>query len=293
MKIDPRFADLAHLVDLQLGVFPTHAAYLTKRFASCTDDELALADDVARMVMTVAGDNLAACCADYAWLSPILLEEELYFRRHGRYRLSSFEEALATVYSQREFMSRYMNGLLLSQVWWKNHTTVMGFYRDVFLAGARPGFDHLEVGPGHGLLLAMAASSEHCGAVEGWDVSAASLANTAEALTAIGVPSDKISLKEVDIFDGPDVTFDTIVLSEVLEHLEEPLRALQVLFQRVRPGGRIFINAPVNSPAPDHIFLFSTPEAIVELVKDAGFQIEHTCSLRAPAQRWNARAECN
>ena len=34
------------------------------------------------------------------------------------------------------------------------------------------------------------------------------------------------------------------------------------------------MNAPVNSPAIDHIYLFRTPEDLVSLVKAAGFEVE-------------------
>jgi hypothetical protein len=40
------------------------------------------------------------------------------------------------------------------------------------------------------------------------------------------------------------------------------------------PGGRAFINVPVNSPAPDHITLYRSPEDVVEAVKQAGFEVD-------------------
>ena len=66
----------------------------------------------------------------------------------------------------------------------------------------------------------------------------------------------------------------------MLEHLEEPLPALKILYGLLAPGGRIFVNAPVNSPAPDHLYLFRTPEEVRDMVKEAGFEIADT--LYAP-----------
>ncbi|MBO9500288.1 class I SAM-dependent methyltransferase [Brevundimonas sp. A19_0] len=276
MIVDSGLAGLSTLIDTQLRVFPAHAAYLEKRFAGDSAEEMALADDIAARICQIAGDDLETYCRDYAWLSEIVLEEELFFRRNGRYRLTTFQEAYDQVYSQREYMSRYMNGLLMSQVWWRNHTAVMGFYRDAFLGGFKRDFSHLEVGPGHGLLLGMATRTPHCVKAEGWDISEASLANTQDSLRQIGADISRIDLKRVDIFDAPDVAFDAVVFSEVLEHLEQPLEAVRALYQRVRPGGRIFINAPVNSPAPDHLYLFSNPEQVVDMVQEGGFEIEQT-----------------
>ena len=85
-----------------------------------------------------------------------------------------------------------------------------------------------------------------------------------------------IRLEERSLFSGHPVTeyFDCVVIREVLEHLEHPDAALRELFQRMQLGGRIFINAPVNSPTVDHIHLFRTPEELVHLVVAAGFKVE-------------------
>ena len=41
-------------------------------------------------------------------------------------------------------------------------------------------------------------------------------------------------------------------------------------------AGRLFLSVPVNSPAPDHIYLFRTPEEAIDMVREAGFDIQHT-----------------
>ncbi len=65
--------------------------------------------------------------------------------------------------------------------------------------------------------------------------------------------------------------FGSVVLSEILEHLEDPVGALRAAAAWMRPGAWLWVNVPVNSPAPDHIFLLRTPEEAVELVRTAGF----------------------
>jgi 2-polyprenyl-3-methyl-5-hydroxy-6-metoxy-1,4-benzoquinol methylase len=277
--IDPAYPHLARTVELQLAAFPGHADYLKKRFAGADAAHLRLADDLARLVLLVAGDDIATICADYRWLTDMVLEEELFFRRNDRYRLSKFQDALDQVYNDRVFMTKYMNGLLATQLWWRNHTEILGFFRDRFVAGNAQDFSHLEVGPGHGLFLYMAASSPRCGSAEGWDISDASLAGTRKALDAMEVKRE-VALKKVDLFAAPKGSFQSIAFSEVLEHLEQPLDALHILHGLLAKGGRIFVNAPVNSPAPDHLYLFRTPEEVSGLVEKAGFRIVDT--LYAP-----------
>jgi 2-polyprenyl-3-methyl-5-hydroxy-6-metoxy-1,4-benzoquinol methylase len=246
---------LHRLATAQLEAWPEHEKFLRRRFG--------------------AGGDVARFVADYRWMCDRVMEEELHFRREGRYRLSSFAEADREVYSNKEYMARYMNGLLLSQIWWANHTAVITYYADEFLAGNRAGYRHLEIGPGHGLLLYFAARDPRCEAAGGWDLSDASIEATHHALRVLGAPREARLVKQ-SVFDAapPGERYDSVVISEVCEHLEDPKAALANLRGVLAPGGRLFVNMPINSPAPDHLFLLRTPEEVVDLVRSSGYEIE-------------------
>lgn len=262
---------LRHLVELQLRVSAEHERFLSQRFAAAN---VAFADRIASLVEKLAPD-LEELARDYHWLCDEMNKEELYFRRTGEYRLSTFEAANREIYANADYMRRYMNGVLLSHIFWDNHARVIENYASSFLPANRDGYRHLEVGPGHGLLLYLAASDPRCATATGWDVSDTSIAATRTMLARLGV-TRPVELVNQNIFDAvaDGQTFDSIVISEVCEHLEDPKAALAQLRARLAPGGRIFINIPVNSPAPDHIYLLRTPEEVVELVRDAGLGIE-------------------
>jgi 2-polyprenyl-3-methyl-5-hydroxy-6-metoxy-1,4-benzoquinol methylase len=264
---------LGKLIAHQLSAFPEHDSYLSRRFSELSGAEWNFAERIAEKVLQIAGDRLDRVCEDYRWLSGVMLDEELHFRRTGRYRLSRFEEAQAQVYSNLDLMTRYMNGVLASQLWWRNHTEMLQYFHDDFLGQNRKRFRHLEIGPGHGLFLSLAAASPSCLSAEAWDISDASLLNTRNALGAMHL-GHEVLLKKASIFDAPKGQFTSIAFSEVLEHLERPSDALSILRGLLAEDGRIFLNAPVNSPAPDHLYLFETPEQIVQLVIDAGFAVE-------------------
>jgi 2-polyprenyl-3-methyl-5-hydroxy-6-metoxy-1,4-benzoquinol methylase len=136
----------------------------------------------------------------------------------------------------------------------------------------------LEIGPGHGLLLYLATRSANVGKLTAWDISRASLDMTQHALDVLEAPRSA-KFEEKNIFD-PSImapenggAFDAVVLSEVLEHLEKPEQAVRVLFHLCKPGGRVWINVPANSPAPDHLYLVNEPEQAKQLVSDVGFKI--------------------
>ncbi|WP_397544558.1 methyltransferase domain-containing protein [Roseovarius salis] len=51
-----------------------------------------------------------------------------------------------------------------------------------------------------------------------------------------------------DLYDIPeDRRYDTVFCSEVLEHVVDPVRALEKLTRLTRPGGRVIVTAPFNS----------------------------------------------
>jgi 2-polyprenyl-3-methyl-5-hydroxy-6-metoxy-1,4-benzoquinol methylase len=266
----------AAIVEALLGVWPEHARFLEQSFASRDAPLMAATERHADAIVAIVGDGarLVSFCEDYRFLCDRLMEEEIFFRRHDRYRLQRFEDALTEVYSNGPFMARYMNFLLLSHVVWANHARAMAHFDDRYLRGLPPGADHLEIGPGHGLLLHLAAGAPNVASVTGWDISDTSIAQAAACLSALG-DAGRVTLAKRDLFDTDDDAdprrFDSAALSEILEHLEDPVAALRATARRLRPGGRLWINVPVNSPAPDHIYLFRTPEEVVSVVEAAGF----------------------
>lgn len=271
---------LGSLVEEILTLWPEHEVYIEKSLAGRSPEVLDFSDALAGIVRRLAAEHaggMPAMCADYRFLcEEIILPEELHFRRNGTYRLSRFEDANRECYANAPFMDRYMNGVLVSNVIWDNHAHAMAHFANTYLPGLAPGAAHLEVGPGHGVFLYWAAASDKVGAVSGWDISPTSIEKTRKALAALGV-AKPVSLTLRDPFaadqGGRDVRFDSIAMSEVLEHLENPAAALRAASGWLRPGGSIWINVPANSPAPDHIFLFESPEHAQDVVRSADLEV--------------------
>jgi 2-polyprenyl-3-methyl-5-hydroxy-6-metoxy-1,4-benzoquinol methylase len=269
-----------------LTAWPEHAAYLVKSFQARSPAMLQATEAAAGAVLKLIAGHEATFAADYRWTCDKLRDEELFFHREGRYRLSTFAEANAEVYSDHDYMGHYVNGLLLTQLLWYNHVATFEMFLNEVLAKSEAPFDYLEVGPGHGLMVYFAAQSPLCRTLEAWDVSAVSLRETDAALKTLGL-TKPVSLVETDILQTkpPERAFDLIVISEVLEHLEAPDVALRFLRGCIAEGGRIFINVPLNSPSPDHIYLFSSPDDVRALVEGAGFAIEDISLFATQAKR--------
>jgi 2-polyprenyl-3-methyl-5-hydroxy-6-metoxy-1,4-benzoquinol methylase len=269
-----QFPSLAHVCAAILEVWPEHYQFLQSRFVDSSELALLITEEMAGLVIRIAGNDLLNFADSYRWTCEALITEDLHFRRTGGYRWTTFEEAFREVYSRADYMQTYLRGLLLSQVLWANQAAAFNFYVERFLERLRPGAHYLEIGPGHGLLLYFAARSPLIGSITGWDVSESSLDMTRHTMETIGVQYPfKLELK--NILEPPPVqeVYDAVVLSEVLEHLDQPEAALNTVFQALKPGGLAFFNVPVNSPAPDHIYYWGSPDEVEELVRSVGFTI--------------------
>lgn len=73
-----------------------------------------------------------------------------------------------------------------------------------------------------------------------------------------------------------DACVDTVVLSDVLEHLYQPLHALAEIHRVLRPGGKLVLNVPFMywvHEAP-HDYHRYTVFALQRMARDVGFQVE-------------------
>jgi 2-polyprenyl-3-methyl-5-hydroxy-6-metoxy-1,4-benzoquinol methylase len=95
-----------------------------------------------------------------------------------------------------------------------------------------------------------------------------------------------IKVLRKDIFEVKE-QYDLVMLHHSLEHMPEPKRALQRVYETVKPGGKALIRVPIMNnygwqtykefwcgiDAPRHIFIPSE-QGLKELVTEAGFKIE-------------------
>lgn len=242
-----RYPLLDRLVRKVVESWPEHTRFIASSFEGRDANTLQTCEKLSWVVerlATIVPGGMDRLCSDYRFLcEEIVMPEEIHFRRHGTYRLSSFEDAERECYANAAFMDRYMNGLLLSDILWVNHARAFDHFVNNYLPNLAPSTVHLEIGTGHGIFLYFASQDPDIGEVHGWDVSETSIKNTSAALEALEVQKPvKMTLQ--NLFDADQAPaggqFDSIVMSEILEHLEDPLAALQSVSKWLKPGGAIY-----------------------------------------------------
>ena len=229
------------------------------------------------VTMDFGVDRLATA---YNMVVAEMRKEEMFFRRHGRYRNSTYADVAASVYLNPEYMRDYMHGLAVTEFLWPNHVAIRRFFTDVLTSA--PGGTHLlEVGPGHGFFLAQAIQSGKWDAHHGVDISPTSLEMTRSILDSevFGQLRD-YSLFENDFLQHEfSIQYDGLVMGEVLEHVENPGAFLRRIGEVTTPDPFIFLTTCINSPAVDHLSNFESPQHLERMFHEAGLSVKGSLIL--------------
>lgn len=133
----------------------------------------------------------------------------------------------------------------------------------------------LDFGCGNGSFLLHARSA-------GWDVVGVDF--DARAVNAARSHGIDVRLGGIDSLDYEVEHFDVITLAHVIEHLHNPIEALQACFKLLEPGGYLWIDTPnISSDGhglygphwrglepPRHLVLF-TPDSLQKALRTVGF----------------------
>ena len=254
---------------------PMHHQFLLKRVEELHQFPM-IKEHLLNYIESLIKDNASyeEIVQAYDSIMNMQFKEEIYFKRHKRYRYSTFAETHKFVYSNEEYMKKYMVGLGISNMLWPIHWQLFDFFKTQ-LQALPQGENYLEIGMGHGLHFLEAMKSKHYEHYLGVDISKACVELTQKLVQNANLDGEYQLLCK-DIFDlKTDQLFDFIVFGEVLEHIENPALFLKTIKKYLKKDGYAYMSTCVNSPAIDHIFLFKTIEEIRQLVSLCGFEMLH------------------
>jgi 2-polyprenyl-3-methyl-5-hydroxy-6-metoxy-1,4-benzoquinol methylase len=262
---DSLFAEIGRLNPLQLD-------FMRKSTAELRPDEAERLETYLKYCLE-SGLTVEYVASSYDTVVKDVLREQVYFKRHGRYRYGTYAEVADSVYHNPDYMGRYMHGVAVTQFLWPNHLQMFRFF--VGTVPRQMFGRYLEVGPGHGLF--MMAAMRLCSFNEylGVDISETSIALTHSVLEhPLFGPFDNYRLEHGDFLTiDLQGSFEAIAMGEVLEHVEDAERFLGRARDLLAPGGYFYMSTAVNGAVIDHIYLFRTVTEVDDLVTGAGFRI--------------------
>ncbi len=210
------------------------------------------------------------------------------WRDHGTYLEKSFGARTASLLdtsdrmaaavlelaADDDFMKRYMNGLLFSHVLWFMHASSLHFFVQRLAARVKAGGKVLEVGSGHGLLLFLCLRDLKMRKAVAWDLSPVSLEHTRAALARLGAEGRaRFAVQDMHQAEATGEQFDLVILSHLLEHLDDPIPALATVKTLLTKDGVLFVNVPLNAPMPDHSQLLRDPSEAEKMLVDGGSRV--------------------
>lgn len=259
-----------------LKIFPTHKNHLVKSINCHEDNEFKNFTLLAKLINNIISNDLKDFLNSYKWFCTKIMKEQILFMKNKKYSSNSFREVYENLYSKDRDMSKYLKGLLMSQILWSNHAKSIMSYMD-FINSYNKKFNFLEIGAGHGLYTFIACKNNLSQKISVWDVSK-------ESLKQVKIFSENLKVKKVinilnrNILKSPPdydyEKYDLIVMIEILECLENPNLALSNVKKLLSRDGILYLNFPINSPAPDNVFLISNIEELEKLLLKNGFFVD-------------------
>ena len=134
----------------------------------------------------------------------------------------------------------------------------------------------LSIGFGTGYELKMASQALAAWHIEGYDTDPHIRAKARQLLDFFAISRDIYLGGYFSLHRCSDELrghYDAIVLSEVLEHLEDPAQALVTLRDCLRDEGRMFVTMAINIAQEDHVFLYPSINSCREQIRQCGLLV--------------------
>ncbi|MBO8204965.1 class I SAM-dependent methyltransferase [Prochlorococcus marinus] len=274
---------LKRIINLTLEEFPSHKKSLIKNINSHSPEDFKILKKLLNNISLLISDEIDDYIKSYKWFCQEILKDQICFLKTNKYRRTNFNDVYKDIYDNQSYMKKYIRGLLLSQILWNNHSKSFINYTR-FIESQKTNYRLLEIGPGHGLYLAAALENKNCKHVSGWDISGESINQTNSSIQKIKI-ADKVSLEQINILDDIEKIhigrYRIIVMVEVLECIDNTNKVLKNIKYLLENNGILYLNFPINSPAPDNILHLKNISEVENILKNQGFSILSTASYPA------------
>jgi 2-polyprenyl-3-methyl-5-hydroxy-6-metoxy-1,4-benzoquinol methylase len=224
-------------------------------------------------------ENYINAIKGYSRFSIDAMRLQKRFNKKLKYEDVSYDEACEKVYLNEEYMFKlYLPGIFVSHFLWRHHHRQLMFYKENFLPLIEKSSDQrfYDVGTGTGFYSVQFIRHNPKAEGTGIDLSPYSRKFTANMIKAWGFENNFTSCDK-NIIEESFEPFPFVQTIEVLEHLSDPQLFLNNLRKLLKKGGYGFLTAALTAPNADHIYLYWTPEEVIQQIEKAGFSVIKYC----------------
>jgi 2-polyprenyl-3-methyl-5-hydroxy-6-metoxy-1,4-benzoquinol methylase len=191
--------------------------------------------------------------------------EQINFIRYNSYSNASYSDVEKKIYSDSEKLNSLKLGLFISELLWPQHFLVYFRFIKLFNLYGLKTEKFLDVGGSHGQYLDYVV---HCTSVKN-PILLFTNPLSVEMTNWFLSSSDYLMKDEKSINENIDM-FDWITMGETLEHSENPGRYINITLELLKNDGYLFVTAPVNAPAIDHVYCFRNREEVLSMFQNKG-----------------------
>lgn len=261
----------------------------TKKIITVTDQDeydLKFAEHICDLVCKMG--NPKTFLKDFIDFSEDFLRLQVKLETKKKYEMETFDQAYKEVYDNDLFMQKYLNGLLLTQIFWLNHMKIFSFFFKNFCDG-NAGGDIMEVPIGTGIYLSEFLKKNPSWRGTGYDISKTAV-KFSKRLFEKNETRARLEVK--DVFEIKNEKYDKIICGELMEHLETPEDLLSKLDELLKDDGEIFLTAAIWAANKDHIYLFKNEEELDTMISKY-FKIKNKIVLDVyDRKEYSKDAEC-
>lgn len=276
MNVD--YPNICYFLDEVSDMSEIQSNHVNEYLRSMTNDEKDSLEQRIEYLHVVEKNSFREIAKCYLMWCTYFIEERKFFVTHDeQYRNHSYAE-IDSSYHDQHFMKNYMVGLSISAYLWNIQRKNLEFFKKYCEKDRHTGGKYLEVGPGHGEYLSIAMENTRFDRYVAIDISPSATEQTKRFLDYYYRNSpdllSRLSVECQDFFSYEErEKFDSIVISQVIEHVENPADFLIKTRKLANEDALIYVSTAINSPFPDHIYHFHDSEEVRNLIKGAGMEI--------------------
>jgi len=259
-------------------LLPLQGKKLINQLDRLSSEELQALDDLCdSMEVFLENYNVSDSfiAESYKNLNNMMLQQQIFFKKHCKYKSESQNDVNNNLYSVQEKMIGHMISLALTQFLWKNHYEMMNYFKNKIIHYLKNNSHILEIGAGHGLFTKELLNLNYELKIDILDISNSSIELSKQIIKSLNNEIfNSVNFIHADITKfKTDIKYDFISMSEVLEHVDKPQELLNSLNALLADDGIVYLTTCANCPSSDHVYLFNTIDEIRNMIKSSGFKI--------------------
>jgi 2-polyprenyl-3-methyl-5-hydroxy-6-metoxy-1,4-benzoquinol methylase len=242
-------------------------------------------NEIAEYLLSIAemqiGDNCNEVLVEgYCTFVMEVNKSQREYEINRQYRYKTYAEVYKKTYDNPEFMKLYHWGVFVTTFAWEHHLRIYRMFRDQFLplATNQEQSHLLDLGSGSGVWHLLALKLRGNLKSTAVDISRTSIDISRETAQRIGFGgvTDYICMDALEF--SPAVPYDAGISCFLLEHLETPQKALEVLCNAIKDRSYAFLTCALTAAEIDHIYEFKYEHEVAKIIYDAGFRIIRSLS---------------